>query len=76
MPEYTTPARLAKEFNLTMAYIRSEIKEKRLTGEKLGSKNWLIVIDEKYQAWRDNPRRGEMSDVVKEAKKRKVKTAY
>lgn len=73
MPDFIMATQLAAELGFSSAYIRSEINKGRLTGIKLG-RNWGVVLDAKYNSWRDNPRRGEMSDVVKEAKKRKTKT--
>lgn len=66
MPDFIMATQLAAELGFSSAYIRSEIDKGRLTGIKLG-RNWGVVLDAKYTAWRDNPRRGEMSKIRKTA---------
>lgn len=66
MPDFIMATELAAELGFSSAYIRSEIDKGRLTGIKLG-RNWGVVLDAKYNAWRENPRRGEMSKIRKTA---------
>lgn len=64
MDDFIMATELAAELGFQPVYIRAEIAAGRLTGRKFG-RNWGVIKDDKYKAWRDNPRRGDMSKLRK-----------